>query len=228
MRKCVFQDQRASRVNRNARGKFRQRRRTQRRQKGRSKIRGEAKGQRTESVEGVSVPTPEPAETQRADLQEEHQPPTVDRPTLTMVHAQTQTWCLGGRNMSTQTPVVGHSHQKTQTDEREEPGVASPNTGESQPEEEKRENPDQDSAQPPGSKRRSDGGSPNPAESRSEAMPPELSHAQRQKGDDQRTYAKAVRGNSGSDTEPPKAEDTLPEPPQNPQYVHSSYSHYRY
>lgn len=167
-----------------------------------------------ESLEDSSVPTQEPAETQRMDLQEEEQPPTVETPNPTLIHAETQTWSPGGRNMSTQTPVVHQSNQNTQTEEREEPGVTSSNTGESQPEEEKQKNPDQDSAQPPGRQAGSDGENPNP-EDRSEGTSRDLSHAQSQKGEDQKTYAKAVTGNSGSHIEMSQAQDKLREPPQN-------------
>lgn len=218
MCKCVFQDQRPSRVNRNAQGKFRQRKRNQRGRKGSLKVKEEAKGQKMESLENSCVPTQTPAGTQHMDLHEEARLHTVEKTSPNMVHAQTQTWHCGGRNMSTQTPVVHHSNQKTQTEEQEEPSITPSDADESQPEE-KQKNPDQDSAQPPERKTNSDGESPNPAENLSEGTSRDLSHVQSQKGEDQKTYAKAVMGKSGSkrraDTETSEAKDKLPEPPQN-------------
>lgn len=113
--------------------------------------------------------------------------------------------------MSTQTPVVHHSDQKTQTEEEEEPSVTPSSAEESQPKEEKQKNPDQDSAQPPG-RITDDGEAPNPAENLSEGTSRDLSHVQSQK-----TYAQAVTSGSKrqADTETSEAKDKIPEPPQN-------------
>lgn len=208
--KCVFQDQRPSSVNRKNRKKFRRRQRNQRRQKASSKVKGEAKGQKMESLGNSSVPTGPP----HTDLHEEDQQHTVEQTIPNMVHAQTQTGHPGGRNVSTQTPVVHHSNQNTQTEEEEEPSVSPSSAEESQPKAEQQKNPDQDSAQPPGRRTHSDGEAPNPAENLSEGTPCDLAHVHSQK-----TYAKAVAGQSGpksqADTRTSEARDKLPEPPQN-------------
>lgn len=172
-----------------------------------------------ESLENSSALTQTPAGTQHMDLHEEDQLHTVEKTHPKMLHAQTQTWHRGSRNMSTQTPVVHHSNQKTQTEEQEEASVTPSSADESQPEEEKQKKSDQDSAQPPGRKTDGDGESPNPAEDLSEGTSRDLPPVQNQKGEDQKTYAKAVTGKSGSkrkaDTGTSEAKDELPEPPQN-------------
>lgn len=199
MWKYVFQAQRPSR---NTQGKFKQRKGNQRRQKGSSQVKGEAKGEKMEGLENSSVPTPTPAGTQHVDL------PEGEKTNPNMVHAQTETWQPGGGNMSTQTPVVHRSNQNTQAEEEEgEPSVRQSNADESQPKEEKQKNPDQDSA----------GESPKPAENLSEGRSCDLSHVQSEKGDDQKTYANALMGKSGStrQAETETSNDQIPEPPQN-------------
>lgn len=220
MCKCVFQVKRPSRVNRNTQGKFTQGKRNQRRRKGSSQVKGGAEGEKMESLERSSFPTQTPAATQHMDLPEETQLHIVEKTNPNMVHAQTQTWHPGSRNMSTQTPVVHHSNQKTQTEEEGEKASIPPSDAdESQPKEEEQKNPDQDSAQPPRRRKDSDGESPKPAGNLSEGTSCDLSHKQSEKGDDRKTYAKAVMGKSRSekqaDTETTKAKDQIPEPPQN-------------
>lgn len=151
-------------------------------------------------------------------LHREDQLHPVKKKQTIMVHAQTQTRHPEGSNVPTQTPVwVHHSDQETQTEEQEEPSVPPSDTGETQAEENKIS--DQDSAQPPGREADNDGESPNPAENLSGATTPDRSKVQIQKGEDQKTYAKAVMGKSRTktqtNTETSEAQEKLPEPPQN-------------
>lgn len=172
-----------------------------------------------DSLERSSFPTQTPAAAQDMDLPEETQLHIVENTNPNMVHAQTQTWHPGSSNMSTQTPVVHHSNQKTQTEEEEEASIPPSDAVESQPKEEKQKSPDQDSAQPPRRRKDSDGESPKPAGNLSEGTSCDLSHKQSENDDDRKTYAQAVMGGSGSksqaDTETSKAKDQIPEPPQN-------------
>lgn len=126
-----------------------------------------------DSLENSSVPTP--AVMQGVDLHEGLRAEETTDPK--MVHKQTQTWHREAADASTQTLVVCHSDQKTQTEEHND--VKSP------PQEEQQKNPDQDSAQAPGRKTGGDddGGSPNPAENPS--VGPSC-------GDGQKTYAMVV------------------------------------
>lgn len=161
-----------------------------------------------DSLENSSVPTP--AGMQHVDLHEGHRAEGTTDPK--MVHKQTQTWHHEAADTSTQTLVVRHSDQKTQTEEQNDANVTWSGAAKSPPQEEQQKNPDQDSAQAPGRKTGDDdGGSPNPAENPSVGT---------SRGDGQKTYAMVV--SAGGEAKRQAATDTSEaprepsEPPQTP------------
>lgn len=131
-------------------------------------------------------------ETQDAGMDPQGEQQDVERTTPAGVDAQTQTAQSEGINSSTQTPVVGHSDQETQTEGGE---------GRSQPQDGERKKPDQGSA-------------PGPAEELSADPPADLSASQSGKGADQKTYANVVSGGGGAKGQ--VAEDKPEEPPRDP------------
>lgn len=116
----------------------------------------------------------------------------VERKTPAGVDAQRQTGRGKGANASTQTPIVHHSDQETQTEGGE---------GESPPQEEDQKKPDLGSAEEPSADPPVD-------------PPADLSASQSGKGADQKTYAKVVSGGGGAKGR--VDEDKPAEPPQEP------------
>lgn len=193
----MFLEQRTSCVSREAQDKVKRKKRNRRRKPSKLKIKGHAdvKGDKMEVEENQSIQLQAPVETQAEDTLQ-----TAEKTDTMMVQAQTQTQNREVRNQFTQTPVVHHSDQETQTDMQEDINDKKNNAAESQLTGDKSalkhkiENVEDDNLTPERKSEDNDGAPEDPAKNSSAETPFNRSDLTTQKGTKPKSYAKAVSG----------------------------------